>query len=151
MTEQTLPPPIPVGVREIAARAGVTEIAVRKWVERHDNSATPFPRSVGTVSGRPAYWWHDAVDWLATTGRLARVTRLERPDEYGLVTHHMVIQYQPVHRNWVLHTGDDDTAIRTHVERDHSRPWMHRDEDDLVAEIRQRLLDGWTVAGYERE
>lgn len=96
-----------------------------------------------------AYWWHQVVDWLATTGRLATVTRLERPDEYGIVTHHVTIAYSPVHRNWVLRSGDDDTAMHSHVEENHSRPWLHNDQDELVAEVRELLLDGWTVASRE--
>lgn len=137
--------PTPVGVREIAARAGVSEITVRKWVERHDASPAPFPRPVGPVSGHHAWWWHEVVEWLATTGRLTRVTRLERDDPQTLATQHVTIRHDPINRSWLLRGGNDDTAIRSHVTVDHSRPWLHSSEDDLVAEVRSLLLAGWAI------
>jgi len=50
----------PVGVQEIAQRAGVQQITVRKWRERH----TGFPRARWTVSGQPAWAWREVETWL---------------------------------------------------------------------------------------
>lgn len=52
----------PVGVIDVAARANVRPITVRQWRRRH---AATFPAPRWTVSGQPAWDWHDVERWLA--------------------------------------------------------------------------------------
>ena len=56
-------PADPVGVADIAERAGVAPVTVRQWRRRHPET---FPRPRWTVSGQPAWDWPDIEGWLAT-------------------------------------------------------------------------------------
>lgn len=55
----------PVGIKEIAARAGVDREAVERWRERHPD----FPAPRWTVGGRPAWNWPTVAVWLGQTAR----------------------------------------------------------------------------------
>lgn len=55
----------PVGIAEIAGRAGVAPITVRKWIERHPS----FPRPAWRVSGNDAWNWAEVRAWLESTDR----------------------------------------------------------------------------------
>ena len=65
-----------VGPADIAARAGVTVSAVRKWRARYSDFPGPLaiigagrraPR--GDAAGSPVWAWAPVRDWLAATGR----------------------------------------------------------------------------------
>ncbi len=67
----------PVGVLEIAQRAGVHEVTVRQWKARYPS----FPRPLWTVSGQPAWDWADVQEWLKVTPRRpGRPRKLAAPD-----------------------------------------------------------------------
>ncbi len=68
--------PQPVGVQEIAQRAGVQQGTVRKWRERHQS----FPRPCWSVSGQPAWDWHDVEVWLRKPRRAGRPALGETED-----------------------------------------------------------------------
>lgn len=62
----TAPEPVmPVGMTEIAHRAGVRRETVEQWTRRHND----FPAPRWTVGGRPAWAWADIRTWLDATGR----------------------------------------------------------------------------------
>jgi hypothetical protein len=56
----------PVGMKEIAERAGVSADTVKKWRTRH---AVDFPASRWTVGGDPAWDWGEVLLWLKATNR----------------------------------------------------------------------------------
>ena len=58
----------PVGVQEIAERAGVSEVTVRQWKRRYPG----FPRSRWTVSGQPAWDWQEVRAWVRKPRRPGR-------------------------------------------------------------------------------
>jgi hypothetical protein len=58
----------PVGVQEIDERAGVSEVTVRQWKRRYPG----FPRSRWTVSGQPAWDWHEVRVWVRKPRRPGR-------------------------------------------------------------------------------
>lgn len=60
----------PVGVADIAVRAGVAAVTVRQWRRRHRD----FPAPRWTVSGQPAWDWADVESWL---GRRVPAPRYE--------------------------------------------------------------------------
>lgn len=55
-----------VGVKEIAARLGVSRPAVEKW-QRQGRRGHPFPQPDRLVGGRPAWHWPDIRRWHETT------------------------------------------------------------------------------------
>ncbi len=61
----------PVGVTEIAKRAGVRLGTVMQWRDRYrQDERAPWPAPRWTVGGRPAWdWGLDIVPWLEATGR----------------------------------------------------------------------------------
>ena len=50
----------PVGVTEIADRAGVKPDTVQKWRTRHDS----FPPPAVALSMGPIWDWHVVAEWL---------------------------------------------------------------------------------------
>jgi hypothetical protein len=60
-------PPVPVGVTEIAERAGVERATVEAWTRR----PVGFPAPQWPVGGRRAWDWREVRAWLQRTGRLA--------------------------------------------------------------------------------
>lgn len=58
-------PDLPLGMVDIARRAGVTPDAVKKWRARHAD----FPRPAGQVAGSPVWWWPPVRQWLHDTSR----------------------------------------------------------------------------------
>jgi hypothetical protein len=61
----------PVGQVEIAERAGVKPVTVKKWRERHPS----FPQPRWTVGGNPAWEWEDVLKWLRDNGRTPHLVR----------------------------------------------------------------------------
>ncbi|MGH9067138.1 MAG: hypothetical protein ACRD0J_06575 [Acidimicrobiales bacterium] len=60
----------PVGIPEVAKRAGLSVAAVRRW-----RYAELLPPERWTVGGGPAWdWGRDICPWLVSTGRLDKAT-----------------------------------------------------------------------------
>jgi hypothetical protein len=64
--EPTPDSPLPVGVTEIAQRAGVRPPSVEQWIRRHED----FPAPRWQVGGRRAWDWREVAAWLEHTGRM---------------------------------------------------------------------------------
>jgi hypothetical protein len=60
-------PPVPVGLTEIAQRAGVDRETAEQWTRRHSRT---FPVAQWPVGGRRAWDWREVRAWLQATGRL---------------------------------------------------------------------------------
>jgi hypothetical protein len=58
----------PVGVSDIAQRAGVKPDTVQKWRDRHAD----FPAPVLKLARGPLWEWTDVEDWLARERRPGR-------------------------------------------------------------------------------
>ena len=69
MTTASVPPVSayadPVGIPEIAERAGVKRGTVDVWRDRKI-----FPAPDYTIGGRPAWEWATCWEWLKQTGRI---------------------------------------------------------------------------------
>jgi hypothetical protein len=61
--------PLPVGMTEIAERAGVKQPTVEQWIRRHED----FPAPRWQVGGRRAWDWRQVAVWLEGTGRIVTV------------------------------------------------------------------------------
>lgn len=59
----------PVGIGEIAARAGVTYDTAERWRRRNPD----FPAPRWKIGGRPAWNWDDVTPWLIATHRMEPV------------------------------------------------------------------------------
>jgi hypothetical protein len=59
-------PAEPVGIAEIAERAGVASVTVRQWRRRHPDT---FPAQRWRVSGQPAWDWPEIERWLSERAR----------------------------------------------------------------------------------
>lgn len=57
-----------VSMSEIAERAGVAKITVRKWRERN----LGFPEPLKTLTIGPVWEWTKVEKWLRATGRMKR-------------------------------------------------------------------------------
>lgn len=73
---------VPVGVKEIADRAGTTRKGVDTWRERYGpGHPAAFPPHRWTVGGRPAWDWGDIHAWGVATGRVRSNGQWARPGE----------------------------------------------------------------------
>lgn len=61
-------PDQPLGIREIAILAEVSDDTARRW---RDRGRLPPPSWPGTANGQPVWSFADVKDWLARTGRNA--------------------------------------------------------------------------------
>ena len=81
MPEPTINVSDPVGISDIATRAGVQPVTVRQWRRRH----AEFPPPRWTVSAKPTWEWADVVRWLVATDRIDDVEdRLSVHEREGL-------------------------------------------------------------------
>lgn len=61
----------PVGITELAQRAGVKPTTVHKWRERHDD----FPSPVVELAMGPLWDWGEVEQWLAVERKPGRPPR----------------------------------------------------------------------------
>ena len=139
-----------VGLAEVEDRLGLGQGTARQWANRHrPGTRTPFPTARWQVSRQDAYDWAEVVDWLATTGRLDEVTAMVTTDEAGYETR-LTIRYDQPNRHWLLAEAAERHGVRSWdrdpgLDEPPDRPWMITDQNQLAAEVRARLLAGWTI------
>ncbi|WP_213455449.1 hypothetical protein [Rhizomonospora bruguierae] len=136
----------PVGIGEIAHRAGVRPDTAQKWLQRHEDFPAAEP---GAVSGRRVWMWGAVRRWLEDTGRLPRTLRY-REENNGRILLAQTLdgddRWRTVARfvagdlgDWTAQPGP--YALENSATRAEAQAWA------------QRMLDGWDAqrAAWVRE
>ena len=130
----------PVGITDIATKAGVRPDTVKKWIDRHDH----FPRPRGTA-GRGRLWeWAEVHRWLVATRRAPHTIRYREfngPGALEVLVLDGDDQWQAVAHFWGSSGAVDWTATPTRLaietvggDRAAAQEWA------------DRLLAGWDEA-----